>query len=155
CADPIQQIFEQYRGAGSSTDKTADCADAGVQAIRHGDNHDQRHRIGGKDQESSVQDRKAGEPIGDSVGNLGGCSGRLSEATELTTFIIFQRWEFAPDPYQIVSLAETVSWSIPDANRGMSTNSPGTGSKVHIKAFAPDRDRTVFTEVHRVWHVII
>src|SRR5262249_35288739 len=57
--------------------------------------------------------------------------------------------------YQIVSLAETVSWSIPDANRGMSTNSPGTGSKVHIKAFAPDRDRTVFTEVHRVWHVII
>src|SRR5262249_20763855 len=88
--DPIQQIFEQYRGAGSSPDKTADCADAGVQAIRHGDNHDQRHRIGGKDQESSVQDRKAGEPIGDSVGNLGGCSGRLSEATELPTSIIFQ-----------------------------------------------------------------
>src|SRR5262249_9912060 len=29
--------------------------------------------------------------------------------------------------YQIVSLAETLSWSIPDANRGMSTNSPGTG----------------------------
>src|SRR5215813_1567063 len=28
--------------------------------------------------------------------------------------------------YQIVSLAETLSWSIPDANRGMSTNSPGT-----------------------------
>src|SRR5262245_24043563 len=26
--------------------------------------------------------------------------------------------------YQIVSLAETLSWSIPDANRGMSTNSP-------------------------------
>src|SRR5262249_34948670 len=36
----------------------------------------------------------------------------------------------APIPrnrYQIVSLAEALSWSIPDANRGMSTNSPGTG----------------------------
>jgi len=28
--------------------KTADCADAGIQTIRYGDNHDQRHRIGKK-----------------------------------------------------------------------------------------------------------
>src|SRR5262249_19112660 len=35
--------------------------------------------------------------------------------------------------YQIVSLAETVSWSIPDANRGMSTNSPGTGDLLTSK----------------------
>ena len=62
--DPIQQILEQCRGAGSSARKTADCADAGVQAIRYGDNHDQRDRIGGKDQESSIQDRNAGEEIG-------------------------------------------------------------------------------------------
>jgi DDE superfamily endonuclease len=37
------------------------------------------HRTGREDQESSVQDRKTDEPIGDNAVNLGGCSGRLSE----------------------------------------------------------------------------
>jgi hypothetical protein len=83
------KYFEQYRGAGSSPNKTADNADAWIQAIRHGDNHDQRHRIGGKDQESSVQDRKANAPTGDSAGNLGSRSGLPNNSTVLILLYCF------------------------------------------------------------------
>jgi transposase-like protein len=38
-----------------------------------------------KIKKGSVQDRKAGEEIGRSTGNLGGCSGILSESKEPTT----------------------------------------------------------------------
>src|SRR5262249_46721184 len=78
-----------YRGAGSSPNKTADNADAWIQAIRHGDSHDQRHRIGGKDQESSVQDRKANAPTGDSAGNLSSRSGLLNNSTVLILLYCF------------------------------------------------------------------
>src|SRR5215831_9642182 len=69
--------------------KTADSADAWIQAIRHGDSHDQRHRIGGKDQESSVQDWKANAPTGDSAGNLGSRSGLLNNSTVLILLYCF------------------------------------------------------------------
>src|SRR5262249_58497359 len=78
-----------YRGAGSSPNKTADNADAWIQAIRHGDSHDQRHRIGGKDQESSVQDRKANAPTGDNADNLGSRSGLLNNSTVLIPLYCF------------------------------------------------------------------
>jgi hypothetical protein len=80
---------EQHLGARSSPDQTADWVDAGVQAIRHGDSHDHRNRIGGEDQESSVQDRKASGPIGHSANNLGGCSGSLKPSKRLSTCEVF------------------------------------------------------------------
>jgi hypothetical protein len=59
CAESIQLILAQCRRTESWPRETADRADAGIQAIRYSDNHDPRHRIGGKDQEGSVQDWKA------------------------------------------------------------------------------------------------
>jgi len=77
--------------------------DAGIQAIRYSDNHDQRYRIGGKDQEGSVQDWKASAQIAHSADDLGGCPNCLTESTTLKTCVVFKRYEFAPEPFLPVS----------------------------------------------------
>lgn len=92
-AGPILQILEQCCGAGSLPSETADWTDAGFQAMRYGSHHHQRHRTGGKDQEGSVQDRKTGGQIGQSAGNLGGCSGHLKPSKRLSTCEVFQPLE--------------------------------------------------------------
>ena len=72
----VQQIPEQRGGAGSSPSEAADWTDARIQTIRHGVNYDQRYRVGGKDQESAVSNRKAAYKLRDSARSLG-CTTRL------------------------------------------------------------------------------
>ena len=55
----------------------------GFKRFDYSDNHDQRYRIGGKDQEGSVQDWKASAQIGHSADDLGGCPNFLTESTTL------------------------------------------------------------------------
>jgi transposase-like protein len=55
CWDTIQQVFEQYCGAGSSSNQTTDSTDARVQAIRDSDDNYQWHRACKENSETAVQ----------------------------------------------------------------------------------------------------
>jgi transposase-like protein len=57
CRDTILQVSEQCGGAGSSPHQTAGSTDARIQAIRHSDNNNRRHRTCRENPETSIQDR--------------------------------------------------------------------------------------------------
>jgi len=54
-AHPIEQVFEQRGGTGSSPDKTRLRPSARVEALRDGGRDDSGHRVSGENQETTIQ----------------------------------------------------------------------------------------------------
>ena len=65
---PLQPALEQPGGAGPSESEATNPAHAGIQAIRQRGGNDFWDRVGGDDQEKTIQDGQAGRPKGDDAG---------------------------------------------------------------------------------------
>src|SRR6201997_1585812 len=78
--DPVLQVLEQRHRTRPSPDQTANPADARIQAIQDGGRDDPRHRVGIKNQETTVQPQTTNQKSNHRSGNLGRGSGRLKSA---------------------------------------------------------------------------